>query len=117
MLAFKAENGELAWKKKDIPVVLEQLIKLNLGLLGGEAWAIEDGAIWGTLPMRNGGTGVFHWGIDRKKNEAWDDFVDRSVKESLRAISALDAEKEVVEKLKDSIYYTLCYIEEEEFRS
>lgn len=108
-IAYQANNGELAWKKGDIPQVVKKLSKLNIAILGGEVWAIDNKTIYGILPLKDGVSSVFHWSTEREKNEEWNQFVKRSIQETITAVNNLNPEDEVREDIADKLYYNLTF--------
>jgi len=109
-IAYQSKSGILAWKREDIPQVLKELEALQIAVLGGEIWAVDGGSIHGDLPLKSGGTSVFHWFTQRDKEEAWEKFVKRSLHQTVSAISNLHPEQAVMRKLTNNLYYnlTLC---------
>ena len=122
-IAFRAQNGELAWKRNDIPFVIEELKKINIGVQHGEVWLIEANGRWtGLIPKKkslikdNIETGIYHWEVENKIDERWDEYLNRSIAETLTAISALNPEDDIEESLKDRIFYNLHLLEEKDFQ-
>jgi hypothetical protein len=114
-LAYQSENGELAWKREDILQVVSILSELDIAVLGGEIWAIDNGNIYGALPLKNGNTSVFHWSIDKQTSEDWNSFVKRSIDNTLKAIKGLIPEKDVKTELVNNLYYNLTLCSKENF--
>lgn len=106
-IACQSKNGILAWKKEDISQVLKKLAELQIAVLGGEIWAIDNGKIHGVLPLKSEGTSVFHWSIEREKDEAWGKFVKRSLDETVSAINNLNPEQDVKKEFANKLYYNL----------
>ena len=114
--AYRARNGELAWKKEDIPVVLDELSKLHLAVLGGEIWGIHGGKIWGMLPMKEGVPAVYSWSVESEDNETWEQYMERSIRESLAAINDSKMEEQVQDFLQDKLYFNLSICNQENYR-
>jgi len=74
--AHISPGGEYAWRKEDIPSVLETAKSMGLATIGGQPQFIMSGNIYET-----------HWiGYDstgRKPNESWESYVSRSAEEVL----------------------------------
>lgn len=120
-MAYQARNKELAWKKKDILFVLEELRKLGIAVEHGEVWLIEGNGRWtGLIPYKNAKAkvpgSIYHWEVEFKKNEKWEEYLDRSVIESMDAVANLNPEDEVIENIKDRIYYNLLLLPRENFK-
>ena len=108
--AFRAEDGEYAWKRNALPEVLNKIAALGFAILGGEVWAVHEGKIWGTIPTKDGGpSGVWHWEIERRSGETWADFCKRSAKESLRETLAMRVEDAVRSDMRECIYFNICW--------
>jgi hypothetical protein len=117
-----SESGEIAWNKNNVMEAIEEIVKLNYAILGGDVWALIDipksnnpidykDIYVGIIPFKNGDR-VCNWYSDRKQNENWLDFVLRSKKETLEFINESNIENRVKEELSDKIYYCLVFIEE-----
>jgi hypothetical protein len=58
--AFRADNGEFAWTREQIPLVVDVLRRRSLAILGGERWLVRDGiAGWDLIPQRQGPPAVY----------------------------------------------------------
>lgn len=77
----------------------------NIAILGGEAWKIEGDQHFGIIPLKNGEKTVLSWKINKQKGEDWYDFVERSVKETLRVIGEEDLEKRVTAGIRNKLFY------------
>ncbi len=80
---FHTSGEEYAWKRDDVADVVESLTEEDYGILGGDAWIVENGSVWGILPLRSGGTAVFAWDTDKRASETWKQFVRRAAEETL----------------------------------
>ena len=112
---FHTSGEEYAWKRADIAEVVESLTEENYAILGGEAWLVENGAIWGMLPLRSGGTAVFAWDSDKQTSETWNQFVRRAAEETLSWIEKLNAEDDVPIEKREFVCYNLTYVTEKEY--
>lgn len=122
--AIESINGELAWKKDDIKLVLEEIMSAGHTVLGGEVWAvvnetnlspvtkIVDGRIAvGLIPGRNGETGVYSWDTCERKKiwESQNRYKRKVINASLKAIECLKVESSVSPEFQNSIYYNLVW--------
>jgi len=115
--AFHEPNGEYAWKKDDIINILNELAKLNYATLGGEIWGVKDNKIYGVLPSKSGGIGVYSWhSKPKKENEDWNTFVQKCLRENIETINNLHPEQKINEEFINHIYYNLCYVDEQEYK-
>ena len=112
--AFKAGNGEMAWRPSDLEKVFKELEQLGLVLLGGEAWLIQRGQIHGVLPLPSGPPGVFQWSCEPVQDENWSAFVSRSLSEARAAVLALDVESSAVLPPGGEIFYNLTWLSRDE---
>ena len=113
---FHTSGEEYAWKRADIADVVEALIEENYGILGGEAWLVEDGVIYGMLPSRYFEmSAVFAWDTDKQASETWEQFVRRAAEETLSSIEKLNAEEDVPTEKREFVCYNLTYVTEKEY--
>lgn len=94
-----------AWKRNNLDKLFEEVMAGNIAILGGEAWVVSEDQSFGIIPLRDGSRDVLSWKISLKKGEQWYDFVERSVKETLRIIAEKDLELKVSNQVKKRIYY------------
>ena len=121
-----SEGGAIAWNKNSVIEAIEEIVKLNYAILGGDVWALRINNIpnskdsinyediyVGIIPFKNGSDTVCNWHSSKNKNEKWSKFVLRSKKETLKFIfNEPTIENLVEEKIKDKIYYNLVYSSE-----
>lgn len=112
---FNTLGEEYAWKRADIADVVEALTEENYAILGGEAWLVENGSVWGMLPLRSGGTALFAWDADKQASETWQQFVQRAAKETLSWIEKSNADEEIPIEKREFVCYNLTYVTEQEF--
>ncbi|MDQ3633108.1 MAG: Imm40 family immunity protein [Acidobacteriota bacterium] len=112
---FHTSGEEYAWKRDDVADVVESLTEEDYGILGGEAWIVENGSVWGILPLRSGGTAVFAWDTDKRALETWKQFVQRAAKETLSWIEKLNTEDDVPPEKSAFVCYNLTYVTEKEY--
>jgi len=79
-------NSELAWKPEDVSELAFILKEKQIAVLGGEVWQKK-----GDAPTI--GSDVYHWSSTQKNNnEAWDDYVDRTLSEMNNFVKGLPNE-------------------------
>ena len=116
-LAYGAGDGAYAWRKKDLPAVLDTLEAEGLAVLGGEIWGIRDAVILGAVPTRCGGTRILAWSAPVKNPETrWPDYVTCCAQHAREAIRRLQAEKEVTPAFRDRLFYHLHFFDADEFQ-
>lgn len=129
-LGVTISSGEFAWKKDDIEIVLNELKKYDISIIGGEVWALEieissnipklattinNVSVIGILPMKDGSSSVEHWDIDMVEN--WEEFKQKSFNETLPLIISIDKDikERILDAYKNHIYYCLTFYGREDF--
>jgi hypothetical protein len=119
--AFRASNGELAWKRSDALQVVAAMADAGIGILGGEAWApLEDGRIYVGARLTVGSvTGPYNWETDpawQQGSESWSDFCRRAARQSEAVLSEAEVfEAGVDPELRPRIRYNLAYVTRAEY--
>lgn len=103
--AFHPNAFTYAWKRKNIEKLLEELLKSNIAVMGGEVWLEEDTAIETLIPLKNGKIEIFNWEIKPNDQEEWYDLVERSIKETTQLLNDWNLERNVRVDKADKIYY------------
>ncbi len=119
-LAFRSSSGELAWRREDLPVVLDAIVASRHAVLGGEVWVVRDDGAWeGLVPDRRGGPpGVWHWTTaPRAPNETWLEYCRRTAAESARTVAAMQVDDEAAEDVRNRLRFNLTCIEAGEWRT
>ena len=111
-VALKPNAFTFAWKRRTLEKLFEELLSSNIAIKSGEAWVVE-GETLRAIPLKNGEIKLFEWNLERKKNEDWYDFVERSTKQTLELIGGWDLEKNVRLDLINKIWYHFEFEEEE----
>jgi hypothetical protein len=112
-VAYRAANGELAWRRADLPAALVALAQSGLAVLGGEVWvAVGEGRWVGLIPDAHGGApGVWHWNTaPRAAGETWSAFCRRTAEESAQAVAGMQVEEESSPAVRDRLYFNLTYV-------
>lgn len=112
-IAYRARNGELAWRRVDVPAALAAIAASGHAVLGGEVWVTLGDGLWtGLVPDRNGGLDrVWAWDIGpRSQGETWRDYCDRSARESQRHLDGLHVEADAAPSALSMLYFNLTYI-------
>ena len=97
-----SEGGSIAWNKNNVIDAIEEIVKLNYAILGGDVWALRFKDIpnlndpidyyniyVGIIPFKNGNETVCNWHSDKKSDENWSDYVLKCKKETLEYIFSL----------------------------
>jgi hypothetical protein len=114
--AFHSQSDEYAWQRPHIAKAIEALADQGCAILGGEVWIVKGSDILALPPLRSGGNAVIGWDItDKESDEGWNQFVERTAKESLAAIESLNAENEVLPEAAPNVFYNLTFVKEEEY--
>ena len=85
----------------------------EVAILGGELWLVRGREIWGVLPSKVGPPGVYHWRSERRRSEAWNDFVERTYEDAIAAIHSLPPEDEVLLPPGAQVFYNLTWAEKD----
>jgi hypothetical protein len=115
--AYRASNGELAWRRSDIPAALSAIAASGQAVLGGEVWiAVGEGRWHGMVPDRLGGLpGVWHWDTaPRAAGESWPVYCRRAAEESARAVTELRVEEESDPAVWSRLFFNLTFVGEAE---
>ena len=117
--AFRMPNGEVAWRRRDVPRVVASLRYQGLAVLGGEVWWIPQGASsWtGSIPQNEGPDAVYSWETKRQRGEEWTSFVNRCAGETSAAVEELPRSGEVSPNLPGRILYNLTWVGEAEYEA
>lgn len=116
-VAYRASNGELAWRREHIRAALAAIAASGQAVLGGEVWVTLGGGRWdGLVPDRHGGPpGVWHWSTaPRAAGESWLAYCGRVAEESARAVAGLQVEEESDPTVLERLFFNLTYITEAE---
>src|SRR6476660_348386 len=82
--AYRAPNGEMAWRRADIPRVVAAIAESGQAILGGEVWGILDDGRYGMIESKDGGWGVWQWDTKlRGLRESWPAYCRRTADESV----------------------------------
>jgi hypothetical protein len=106
-VAYRASNGELAWRRHDLPTALAAVAASGQAVLGG--WH-------GLIPDRHGGPdGVWHWSTTpRAATEGWQEYCNRVAADSAQVVAAMRVEEESAPAVRESLRFNLTYIPEVE---
>ncbi len=111
--AYRASNGELAWRRSDINAALATLAESGHAVLGGEVWVALGGGRWdGLVPNARGGPpGVWHWDTaPQAAGESWSAYCLRAADESARAVAGLRVEDEAAAEVRDRLYFNITWV-------
>lgn len=114
-LAYRARNGELAWRRAHIPQALDSIRSAGFAVLGWEAWIAVGNSRWdGLIPGIRGEREI--WGGDtagRRKRESWQEYCDRTAAQTLEQINATP-ESDCIAESRDQLRYNITYVTERE---
>jgi hypothetical protein len=113
--AFKATNGEYAWRRADVSTALEGIADSGQATLGGEVWVVLDGRIAGAVPAANDRKpeGVWQWETSpRRASESWSEYCVRTAGESIDAVREMNIERECRSDVRDSLFFNVMYVDE-----
>jgi hypothetical protein len=116
-VAYRATNGELAWRRADLPAAISAIAASGQAILGGEVWVALGGGRWGGLvPDRHGGPpGVWHWDTaQRAAGENWSAYCRRVAEESARVVDEMRVEEESAPAVQHRLFFNLTFVQEAE---
>lgn len=109
--AWRSSNGELAWRRADLPAAIEAVSRAGLAILGGEVWLVRGTGWTGLIPDRRSDIpGVWSWDTsERRAGEEWQAYCDRCASEFTEAINNMRLE-EVPTELTADLWFNLTYV-------
>jgi hypothetical protein len=126
--AIVATNGELAWKRVDLALAIDELIKSGKEIFGGEIWAvmpietdssitkmrtsmqINDGRLaLGLIPDKNGMDGVYNWDCEPRGSESLVDYARKTKEKTFEMIDKMNPENDVSPEFAQLLYYNLTH--------
>ncbi len=113
--AFRASNGELAWRREQLPEVLSTYAIQGNPVEAFEVWLTDKSGGWtGLIPVISENVpAVCVYNVKGKKFlETRETFVARCTKEILEKVNGWDIDGDVKETLRPRIRYNL-YVEAE----
>jgi hypothetical protein len=113
--AYRATNGELAWRRADLPAAFAAILASGQAVLGGEVWLALGAGQWdGLIPGAQGGlTGVWHWSTTpRADGECWLAYCWRVAEESERVVAEMRVEEESDPRVRDRLFFNLTNVTE-----
>lgn len=115
--AYRECNGEFGWTRSQAMAAVKVLVAHSFAILGGELWWVREGVPgWrGSIPQRQGPPAVYAWETDRLPGEPWSTFVERSVADTLAALSRWPQPDDLPSDLPGRILYNLTWASEVEF--
>ena len=114
--AYRAANGEYAWRREDLSAALHSIAGRGLAVLGGEVWAIIDDQVLGLIPSaKDEPPGVWSWDTGpRGRQESWPAYCARTAEESIRTVAEMNVEREARPDLRNSLYFNVCFVNEDD---
>jgi|SRR5579862_2113285 len=113
-LAFRASNGELAWRRANIEEALQVICDSQQAILGGEVWRVTGPHTWdGLIPQRGDARpAVWSWSTTpRGSSESWLGYCDRTCAESVRAIQSMAVEEVTPPEFVEQLRFNVTYVE------
>jgi hypothetical protein len=114
-VAFRASNGELAWKREHIEQALLAIQDTQQAILGGEVWRITGLDTWdGLIPQRGDNKpAVWSWNTaPRSSSESWVVYCGRTVTESMNAVRSMAVEQATQPEFVSQLRFNVTYVEE-----
>lgn len=111
-VAFRATNGEFAWRRADLPTAIQAICRAGLAILGGEVWLVRGTAWTGLIPDRNSNVpGVWSWDTSvRQSGESWQAYCDRCASESAGVTGKMGVELEASPEVVADLWFNLTYV-------
>ena len=94
-----------AWRRRYLEKLFEELNLSNIAISSVEVWKIEKEIIEVLIPLADGDIQIFSHKCTQKEGEEWNDFVNRSTKETLDTIIDWNLEKRTNKDKTNKIYY------------
>ena len=113
--AFRASNGELAWRREQLSEIVAEYTRQGHAVEALEVWLVDDSGRWtGLIPTVNTDVpSVCVYDVKgRAETEDRGAFVARCAREILDKIGEWNIEGEVQEPLRPRIRYTLYVADE-----
>ena len=113
--AFKAANGEYAWKRADVATALGAISASGQAVLGGEVWVVTKGRRLGLVPSSDGQEPprVWHWDTaEQERSEPWREYCARTAAESNAVVNAMRVEDYSRQDVRDHLFFNLTFVDE-----
>jgi hypothetical protein len=101
-----------AWRRRSLEKLFEELNMSNIAVSGVEVWKVEKDIIEVLIPLSNGDIQIFSHKTLQQKEEEWNDYVNRSTKETLDIISDWNLEKKTNKDKVSKIFYHFEFLKE-----
>jgi hypothetical protein len=109
-------NGqEAAWLQKDCLKAIEWLSQNGYAILGFELWLPLDDGIR-TAISTTAGPAIYVTSCDPTQGEAWEEYVQRSARETTEHIATFHWPEDSLEPPRPA-YFNLCWADREWFRT
>ena len=109
-------GNDIAWKQENCAEAIDWLRQNDYAVLGIELWLInEDGTIWTAIPNESG-PAIYVTSCDPIKGERWEEYVKRSAREAVDAISVFLWTKDAVGPQRP-VHFNLSWADREWFRT
>ena len=115
-LAYRSKSGEYAWHPRDALQAVSELEAADKVVLGGEVWLVQEGHIYGMVPMPEGPPAVVHWEVSpRAPAEPWRAYTSRAAAHARAAIADLLCNGVSPCVATESVYINLTWESEDEY--
>jgi hypothetical protein len=114
--AFRARNGELAWRREDVDLAINAIQKSGRAILGWEVWLVENDQWTGLIPsFRDEPDGVWSFVTSpRRSDENWSAYCTRTAQETQSQIKTQPVEAESSPKVRDRLRFNFTFVDESE---
>jgi hypothetical protein len=111
--AALVSGGEAAWKQDDCAAAIDWLRNTGYAILGIELWLLKKGSI-STFINTLSGPVLYCSSCDPRKDEGWDDYIERSARLAAESVAAFRWPDNSLETC--SAYFNLTWADREWFQ-
>jgi hypothetical protein len=114
--AFRARNGELAWRSEDVVCAIDAIQKSGRAILGWEVWLVEGDRWTGLIPsVRAEPEGVWSFSTSpHVSDDNWITRCEKAAQEAKRQIATQPVEAESCPTVRNRLRFNFTYIDESE---
>lgn len=112
-IAFRARNGEFAWRREHVDLAIKAIRESNLAILGWEVWLVIGDQWTGLIPsVRQEPDGVWSFtSSPRRPDEGWFEYCTRTAEETRNQIKSQPVEAESSPTVRDHLWFNFTYFE------
>ena len=112
--AFTLSNGDIGWRRYQVPRVVAVLVDHQRAILGGELWWVPLGAdTFELVPQSDGTRACYTWETRERPADPWPDFVRRCAGETLAAVEKWPLRGDIPANLQGQVLYQLTWTPDE----